>query len=189
MKDFYFSFGKAKPTQLQQAINWAKLWVWLDPLLDMIVDFVNSRVLSRVDPRTLKIVFDELDIFWLRNGAAKSYSDSQIRLIISMFLRATEDRHLTRKELLALVDFIQRKWVPEIAMAKELTMTDEVIEARVEATVDQAIELYEKTYEERPLTPEEFVASTAEIIFHEPDGSEAQELLGGMMQIRNKLIY
>jgi hypothetical protein len=42
---------------------------------------------------------------------------------------------------------------------------------------------------EKPLSPEEFVLSTAEIIYHEPDGSEAQALLGGTLQIRNKLIY
>jgi hypothetical protein len=106
-----------------------------------------------------------------------------------MLVKSVEDDKLTRKELLALVDFIQRKWVPTAALEKTFTQTDEVIEARVEATVDQAIELYEKAYMERPQTPEEFVASTAEIIFHEPDGSEAQELLGGMMEIRNKLIY
>jgi hypothetical protein len=42
---------------------------------------------------------------------------------------------------------------------------------------------------EKPLSPEEFILSTSEIIYHEPDGSEAQALLGGMMQIKNKLIY
>jgi hypothetical protein len=42
---------------------------------------------------------------------------------------------------------------------------------------------------EKPLTPEEFIANTAEIIYHEPDGSTAQALLGGMMEIKNKLIY
>jgi hypothetical protein len=125
----------------------------------------------------------------LRNAENKNYSESQTRLIISMLLKAVEDENLTRKELLALVDFVQRKWVQSEALHKTFTMTDEVIEARVEATVDQAIELYEKTYEERPQTPEEFIASTAEIIEHEPDGSLAQSLLGGTLQIKSKIIY
>lgn len=157
----------------------------MDPLLD----FLNRKIISKLGGEKLKWVFDELDIFWLRNGQNKHYSESDIRLIISMFLRAIEDDHLSRKELLALVDFVQRKWVATEALEKTFTQTDEVIEARVEATVDQAIELYEKRYMEKPQTPEEFVASTAEIIFHEPDGSEAQELLGGMMQIKSKIVY
>lgn len=167
----------------------AVLWTILEPLIDWVLDFVNRKVLAEVDGRTLKIIFDELDIFWLKNGAHKKYDENQVRLIISMMVRAAIDRKLTRQELLAIVDFIQRKWVPQEALRKTFTHTDEVIEARVVATVDEAIDLYQKKYEERPLTPEEFVASTAEIIFHEPDGSEAQALLGGMMQIRNKLIY
>ena len=106
-----------------------------------------------------------------------------------MIVRSTADSNLTRQELLAIVDYIQRCWLPQEALKKAFTQTDEVIEARMIATIDQAIELYEKKFEEKPLTPEEFVASTSEIIFHEPDGSEAQALLGGMMQIKNKLIY
>ena len=75
------------------------------------------------------------------------------------------------------------------ALQKTFTQTDEVIEAHIEVTVDQAIELYEKKHMEKPQTPEEFVASTAEIVFHEPNGSEAQALLGGMMEIKNKFFY
>ena len=105
-----------------------------------------------------------------------------------MMVRAASDSQLTREELVGVIDYIQRKWAPSVALAKEFSITDEVVDARVEAVVDQAIDLYEKTYEERPLTPEEFVASTAEIIYHAPDGSKAQDLLGGEMQIRNKLI-
>jgi hypothetical protein len=189
MKDFYFSFGKKQPSQKENIISAALLWMWLKPLMGWVLNIANNNLLKRVDGRTLKIVFDELDIFWLRNSKSKVYEESDIRLIISIFLQATSDSHLTEKELLAIVDFIQRKWVPEVAIEKTFTQTEEVIEARVEATVDQAIQLYKKKYEERPQTPEEFVASTAEIIFHEPDGSEAQALLGGMMQIRNKLVY
>jgi hypothetical protein len=187
--DFYFSFGKKKASEKDTAISAAILWTILDPVIDLVLDFLNSRILRKFGFKNLKMVFDELDIFWLRNGANKAYSDSDIRLIISMFLKAAEDEKMERKELIALVDYIQRKWIESEALYKTFTMTDEVIEARVEATVDQAIELYEKTHMEKPQTPEEFVASTAEIIFHEPDGSEAQALLGGMMQIRNKLIY
>lgn len=178
---FYFSFSKEKIFKI--------FWELINPFLDPILDFLNSKVLKKYGFKKLQIVFDELDIFWLRNGTHKNYSESQVRLIISMFLKAAEDEHVTRKELIALVDYIQRKWVKSEALNKAFVSTDEIIEARVEATMDQAIELYEKTYEEKPQTPEEFVASTAEIIFHEPDGSEAQALLGGMMQIRNKLIY
>lgn len=167
----------------------AVLWTILEPLIDWVLDFVNRKVLAKVDSKALKTIFDELDIFWLRNNFSKEYDESQIRLIIAMITRATMDGQLTRQELLAIVDFIQRKWAPQEALKKTFTQTDEVIEARVVATVDEAIELYQKKYEERPLTPEEFVASTAEIVYHEPDGSEAQALLGGMMQIKNKLIY
>lgn len=167
----------------------AVLWTILEPLIDWVLDFVNRKVLAKVDSKALKTIFDELDIFWLRNNFSKEYDESQIRLIIAMITRATMDGQLTRQELLAIVDFIQRKWAPQEALKKTFTQTDEIIEARVVATVDEAIELYQKKYEERPLTPEEFVASTAEIVYHEPDGSEAQALLGGMMQIKNKLIY
>jgi hypothetical protein len=186
---FYFSFGKKPPSQRSLVMQAAVLWGILEPLIDLILDFVNRKAIKKIGAKNLKILFDELDIFWLRNTTRKNYSDSQIRLIISMLLKSVEDEILTRKELLALVDFVQRKWMQSEALHKTFTMTDEVIEARVEATVDQAIELYEKTYMERPQTPEEFIASTAEIIYHEPDGSEAQALLGGMMQIRNKLVY
>lgn len=165
------------------------IWNAFDPYLDVILDFFNGHVLSRFGARNLKLVFDELDIFWLRNGNSKTYSESQIRLIISMFLKATEDNNLSRKELLYLVAYIQRKWSPDTALAKNFTMVDEIVEAQVAATVDLAVELYEKTQQEKPLPPEEFVLKTAEIIHHEPDGSEAQALLGGMMQIKNKLIY
>jgi hypothetical protein len=187
--NFCFTFGKRRPSEGELIVRAAVLWGVLEPLLDLILDFVNRKAIKKIGAKNLKILFDELDIFWLRNTSRKNYSDSQIRLIISMMLKSVEDETLTRQELLALVDFVQRKWMQSEALHKTFTMTDEVIEARVQATVDQAIELYEKTYEEKPLTPEEFVASTAEIIFHEPDGSEAQALLGGMMQIRNKLIY
>jgi hypothetical protein len=187
--DFYFSFGKKRPSERGLVIQAAVLWGLLEPALDLILDFVNRKAIKRIGARNLKTLFDELDIFWLRNAENKNYSESQTRLIISMLLKAVEDENLTRKELLALVDFVQRKWVQSEALHKTFTMTDEVIEARVEATVDQAIELYEKTYEERPQTPEEFIASTAEIIEHEPDGSLAQSLLGGTLQIKSKIIY
>jgi hypothetical protein len=189
MKDFYFSFGKKQPSQKENIISAALLWVWLKPLMGWILDVANNNLLRRVDGKTLKIVFDELDIFWLRNSKSKIYEESDIRLIISMFLQATSDSHLTEKELLAIVDFIQRKWVPEVAIEKTFTQTEEVIEARVEATVDQAIQLYEKKYMEKPLTPEEFIASTAQIIEHKPDGSLAQSLLGGTLQIKSKIVY
>lgn len=187
--DFYFSFGKKPTSEKDTVISAAILWSILEPLIDWVLDFVNRKVLAKVDGKALKTIFNELDIFWLRNNSSKEYDESQVRLIISMITRATMDGQLTRQELLAIVDFIQRKWAPQEALKKTFTQTDEVIEARVVATVDEAIELYQKKYEERPLTPEEFVASTAEIIFHEPDGSDAQALLGGMMQIKNKLIY
>ena len=189
MRDFYFSFGKRQPSDLRTAINWAVLWVWLDPLLDFVVGWVNRKVLSRLDGKAIKDVFDELDRFWLRNAQTKSYSESEIRVIIAMMVRAAFDSELSREELVGVIDYIQRKWAPDVALAKEFSITDEVVDARVEAVVDQAIDLYEKTYEERPLTPEEFVASTAEIIYHAPDGSKAQDLLGGAMEIKNKLIY
>jgi len=178
---FYFSFSKEKVFE----IFWEFFRLFIDPVLD----FLNSKILKKYGFKNLQVVFDELDIFWLRNGPHKNYSESQVRLIISMFLKAAEDEHITRKELIALVDYVQRKWTKSEALNKVLIATDEVIEARVEATIDQAVELYEKTYEEKPQTPEEFIANTAEIILHEPDGSEAQALLGGMMQIRNKLIH
>jgi len=167
----------------------AFLWGFLETIIDPLLDFINRKILSKIDGEKLKVVFDELDIFWLRNGQSKHYSESDVRLIISMFIRSVEDNQLTRKELLALTDFVQRKWVASEALQKTFSQTDEVIDAHVEATIDQAIELYEKAYMERPQTPEEFVANTAEIIFHEPDGSEAQELLGGMIEIKNKFFY
>ncbi len=187
--DFYFSFGKKKPSEKDAVISAAFVWGFLEAVMDPLLDFINRKVLGRFGGERLELVFDRLDIFWLRSAGSKEYSESDVRLIISMLIKSVEDDKLTRKELLALVDFIQRKWVPTAALEKTFTQTDEVIEARVEATVDQAIELYEKAYMEKPQTPEEFVASTAEIVFHEPDGSKAQELLGGMMEIRNKLIY
>jgi len=170
-------------------ISAAFIWGIFEAIVDPLLDFINRKILNSFDGEKLKLVFDELDIFWLRNGQNKHYSDSDIRLIICLFLRSVEDNQLTRKELLALTNFIQRRWVASEALEKTFTQTDEVIEAHVESTVDQAIELYEKTYMEKPQTPEEFVASTAEIIFHEPDGSKAQELLGGMMEIKNKFFY
>jgi len=188
--DFYFSFGKKKPSEKDAVISAAFIWGFLEAVMDPLLDFINRKVLGRFGGEKLKLVFDGLDnIFLLRSAGGKKYSESDVRLIISMLVKSMEDDKLTRKELLALVDFIQRKWVPTAALEKTFTQTDEVIEARVEAAVDQAIELYEKAYMEKPQTPEEFVASTAEIVFHEPDGSKAQELLGGMMEIRNKLIY
>ena len=187
--DFYFSFGKKRPSEKSTVISAAFIWGILEVIIDPLLDFINRRVLNKIKGEELKRVFDELDIFWLRNGLNKDYSESEVRLIISMFLRAIKDDHLSRKELLALVDFVQRKWSPSEALQKTFTQVDEVIEARVEATVDQAIELYEKKYMEKPQTPEEFVASTAEIIFHEPDGSTAQELLGGMIEIKSRIIY
>jgi hypothetical protein len=187
--DFYFSFGKKKPSERSMIISAAFIWGIFEAIVDPLLDFINRKVLNSFDGEKLKLVFDELDIFWLRNGQNKHYSDSDIRLIICLFLRSVEDNQLTRKELLALTNFIQRRWVVSEALEKTFTQTDEVIEAHVESTMDQAIELYEKTYMEKPQTPEEFVASTAEIIFHEPDGSKAQELLGGMMEIKNKFFY
>lgn len=187
--DFYFSFGKKKPSEKDTVIFAAFVWGFLETVIDPLLDFINRKVVGRFGGKRLKLVFDELDIFWLRSAGSRKYSESDVRLIISMLVKSVEDDKLTRKELLALVDFIQRKWVPTAALEKTFTQTDEVIEARVEATVDQAIELYEKAYMEKPQTPEEFVASTTEIVFHEQDGSRAQELLGGMMEIRNKLIH
>lgn len=189
MESTLFTFGKKPVSDLRRAINWTVLWIWLDPLLDRVLDYLNHNILTKLDGKAIKQIFDELDIFWLRNSPNKSYSESDIRLIVSMLVKFMVDDRLTRKELVALVDFIQRKWAPDIALSKEFSMTDEVIEARVEATVDQAIELYEKTYMEKPLTPEEFVASTATIIHHAPDGSEAQALLGGMIEIKSKIVY
>jgi hypothetical protein len=187
--DFYFSFGKKKPSERSTIISAAFIWGIFEAIIDPLLEFINRKALSRFDGERLKWVFDELDIFWLRNGRNKHYSDSDIRLIICLFLRSIEDNQLTRKELIALVNFIQRRWVASEALQKTFTQTDEVIEAHIEVTVDQAIELYEKKHMEKPQTPEEFVASTAEIVFHEPNGSEAQALLGGMMEIKNKFFY
>ncbi len=173
---------------MQKILSSAAIWIWLDPLLDWLTNFFNKNILSRIDGATWGKIFNELDIFWLRNSENKYYGRSDVRLIVSMFVSSIADQKLTRKELVAIVDFIIRKWSADAALTKEL-LIDEVIEARVETTVDQAIQLYERTYMERPLSPEEFILSTSEITYHEPDESEAQALLGGMMQIKNKLIY
>jgi hypothetical protein len=188
MPEFYFTFGKPPPTLMEKIFSSGSIWIWLDPLLDWLTNLFNKNILKRIDGASWKRIFDELDIFWLRNSNNKYYRRSDVRLIISMFISSIADQKLTRKELLAIVEFVIRKWSADIALSKEL-LIDEVIEARVEATVDQAIQLYEKMYMEKPLSPEEFVLSTAEIIYHEPDGSEAQALLGGTLQIRNKLIF
>ena len=182
-----FSFGKHK----QSMGNLVLLWSWLEPFLDWFLNAFNVHILNkhRINADLLRKIFDELDAYWLKNSESKAYSEADARLIIMLFLQSIEDGELDRKELLSLTDFIQRKWAPEIALGKTLSHTEEVIEARIEATVDQAVQLYEKTNMEKLLTPEEFIASTAEIIHHEPDGSAAQALLGGMMEIRNKLIY
>jgi len=189
MAQFYFSFGKKPETEKQTIIQAAILWSTLEPLIGWVLQLFNTKILPEVKPETLKIIFDELDIFWLRNATFKHYEDNQVRIIIAMMVRAAENKEFTRQELLSIVDYIQRKWVPQEALKKIFTQTDEVIEARVVATIDEAIELYEKKYEEQPLTPEEFVASTAQIIYHKPDGSMAQDLLGGELQIKNKLFY
>jgi hypothetical protein len=188
MPEFYFTFGKKPDDPMQKILSSAAIWIWLDPLLDWLTNFFNKNILSRIDGATWGKIFNELDIFWLRNSENKYYGRSDVRLIVSMFVSSIADQKLTRKELVAIVDFIIRKWSANVALTKEL-LIDEVIEARVEATVDQAIQLYERMYMEKPLSPEEFILSTSEIIYHEPDKSEAQALLGGMMQIRNKLIF
>ena len=187
--DFYFSFGKKKPSHKDTVIGAALLWVILDPLIDWVVDIFNSSALKKFGGENLKMLFDELDSMWLKNSKKKKYSESDVRIIISMLVKILEDNELTRKELLSVVDFVQRKWAPSIAAEKVFTHTEEVLEARIETAVENAIDVYNKTYMEKPQTPEEFVASTAEIIFHPPDNSKAQELLGGMMEIRNKLIF
>ena len=182
-----FSFGKHK----QSAGGLIFLWSLLEPFLDWFLNAFNLHVLNsrRINADLLRKIFDGLDTYWLKNSESKAYSEADARLIIMLFLQSIEDGKLDRKELLGLTDFIQRKWAPEIALGKTFSHTEGVVEARIEATVDQAIQLYEKTNMEKPLTPEEFIASTAEIIYHEPDGSTAQALLGGMMEIKNKLIY
>lgn len=187
--DFYFSFGKKDPSPLETTIKAGVLWVILNPLIDFVLDFLNRKVLNKFGVENLKLLFDELDILWLRTKDTKKYSESDIRIIISMLVKFLEDKELTRKELLAMADFVQRKWVASKALDKIFTETDEVIEARIEATVDQAIDVYKKTYTEKPQTPEEFVASTAEIIAHSPDESKAQQLLGGILEIRNKFYF
>lgn len=189
MTQFYFSFGKKPVGEKETIIQAALLWSVLEPLIDWVLQFLNRKILPNIETPALKTIFDELDIFWLRNATFKHYEDNQIRVIISMITRAAVDKEFTRQELLAVVDYVQRKWVPQEALKKVFTQTDEVIEARVVTTIDEAIELYEKKYEEKPLTPEEFVASTAELIFHKPDGSNAQSLLGGELEIKNKLVY
>lgn len=187
--DFYFSFGKKKPSEKETIFTAAIIWGFIEAIIDPLLDYLNRKIISRFDGEKVKVIFDELDIFWLRNGNRKHYSDSDIRLIIALFVRSVEDNNLSRKELLAMVDFIQRKWVASEALQKIFTQADEVVDAHVESTIDQAIDLYEKMYMERPQTPEEFVANTSEIIFHEPDESEAQGLLGGMIEIKNKFFY
>jgi hypothetical protein len=177
-----FHFGKYRPSMLKSLA----LWTILEPFIDLILDWTNRLILPKYNPVVIKRVFDELDIFWLRNAESKSYSESDVRLITLLFLQSMEDRKLTRKELLAFADFIQRKWAPEIALGKTFEHTEEVIEARIEATVDQAIIVYQNTHMEKPITPEEFIANSAELVFHEPDGSTAQELLGGAMEIKSK---
>lgn len=187
--DFYFSFGKKNPSPIALAARAGLLWTILNPIIDFVLDYFNKGALKKFGVENICLLFNELDLLWLKTYKDRKYSESDARVIISMLVKFLEDEELTRKELLAIVDLVQRKWVKAKALDKIFTETDEVLDARIEATIDQAIDIYNKTYAEKPQTPEEFVASTAEIIFHAPDQSKAQELLGGMLEIKNKLIF
>lgn len=187
--EFYFSFGKKPRSEKQRLFQAAIGWGVLDWAINFVTNWLNKKILAKYDLSYINSVFNELDIFWLRNGDKKMYSESDVRLIIAIFCKALDDNIVERKELIQLIDFIQKRWVPETALTKDLFQVDEFIEATIESTVDIAIDTYNKKYMAEELTPEEFVLAGSEIIIHEPDGSEAQDLLGGMMEIKNKVFY
>jgi hypothetical protein len=180
--EFYFSFGKKPRSEKQRLLQAAVGWGILDWAINFVTNWLNKKILAKYDLSYINAVFNELDIFWLRNGDKKMYSESDIRLIIAIFCKALDDNIIERKELIQLIDFIQKRWAPETALTKDLFQADEFIEATIESTLDIAIDTYSKKYLEQEMSPEEFVLSNSTIIVHEPDGSEVQELLGGPIQ-------
>jgi hypothetical protein len=180
--EFYFSFGKKPRSEKQRLFQAAIGWGILDWAINFVTNWLNKKILAKYDLSYINSVFNELDIFWLRNGDKKMYSESDVRLIIAIFCKALDDNIVERKELIQLIDFIQKRWVPETALTKDLFQADEFIEATIESTVDITIDTYNKKHLEREMSPEEFVLSNSTIIVHEPDGSEVQELLGGEIQ-------
>jgi hypothetical protein len=110
-----------------------------------------------------------------------------------------------KKKLWKLVDEIQREllkrgWIDD-TINDYIINTPELLDQRVELDVDAAIKEYEKLEESEPVNmknevilkeiekdkyidTQKIVVKQAEYYEKEPDGSKAQDLLGGEMSIR-----
>jgi len=102
----------------------------------------------------------------------------KVSIIVSLIIAALSTfSGISEKRLWDLLDEFQRKYMP-LGILNELIILDpEKTERRVERDVDSAINKY--------LTenPEEPIISKPRFIQKEPDGSEAQKLLGGEMRL------
>ena len=102
----------------------------------------------------------------------------KVSIIVSLIIAALSTfSGISEKRLWDLLDEFQRKYIP-LGILNELIIQDpEKTERRVTRDVDAAVEKYlSDNVEESIITKPRFIQK-------EPDGSEAQKLLGGEMRL------
>ena len=102
----------------------------------------------------------------------------KVSIIVSLIIAALSTfSGISEKRLWDLLDEFQRKYIP-LGILNELIIQDpEKTERRVTRDVDAAIDKYLTENPEDPIIPK------PRFIQKEPDGSEAQKLLGGEMRL------
>ena len=115
--------------------------------------------------------FGKKEPSWTKRIAAALFFVSAVPFL-SKLLRLKEE------SLYDFIDEIVRKHFPESVMNEYILKTDKLLNRRIERDVDTAIE--------------EFTSDLPSVIIEEPifiehksDGSEAQELLGGAMELKS----
>ena len=102
----------------------------------------------------------------------------KVSILVSLFIAALSSlTGLSENKLWDILDELQRKYLP-LGILNELIILDpDKTERRVTRDVDAAVEKY---LTENPENP---IITKPRFIQKEPDGSEAQKLLGGEMRL------
>jgi hypothetical protein len=116
--------------------------------------------------------------FGKKNPNIKQYAI--IGLILSSIIAAlSQCTRISENKIWDLFDEIQRKYFPQTILNEFVIKDPEKLERRIDRDIDAAIEEYKRLTE----TQEEPIIPKPRLVERPPDGSKAQELLGGEMRL------
>ena len=148
-----------------------------DRVYAVLANIVNKYVLKRntLNNELIYQAFKAVDEFWNKYGTTRSYSDSQVRVVVGTLIESLRDNNLSADEIKTLVSYVTTKW--DVNIAKSRSQSKPELPVTAEYAALRAVEIYEKL-PKNVVDESEFVAFGAQAISENlPDSSVLSRIL------------